>query len=212
MPQQSATTQPLNMIKNSNRGLNELPPNFHKSSLSAAMHYHAHEGELAYSFLALSKISFMKIISPLFTHGAPVPQKFTCLGANINPPLLIEDVPEQAKALVLIFEDADATPKAWTHWMLFDIPPTIKEITENEIPAGAKEGLANNHTFGYEGPCPKYFTGTHHYWFRLYALDTALGLPAATEREEIEQKMQPHIIATAMLSIVCTAQETVITE
>jgi Raf kinase inhibitor-like YbhB/YbcL family protein len=141
-----------------------------------------------------------------------MPERFTCLGSNVNPPLQIEDVPEEAKSLVLIFEDINATPKAWTHWMLFDIPAGTKEIRENQIPAGAKEGLANNHTFGYEGPCPKYFTGTHHYWFRLYALDKVLGLPAETEREEIEKEIASHIITTATLSIVCTAAETVVSQ
>ena len=98
-------------------------------------------------------------------------------------------------------------PKPWTHWILFNIPVTTGIIKEGSIPKGAVEGLANNHSFGYEGPCPKYFKGTHHYWFRLYALDSQLDLPAATEREEIEEKMKDHIIEKAELLGLCTAPE-----
>lgn len=151
----------------------------------------------------------MEIKSSLFNHGEAIPKNNTCLGPNINPPLQFENVPPQAESLVLIFEDVDATPKAWTHWMLFDIPSTTKEVSEGKIPEGATEGLANNHSFGYEGPCPKYFKGTHHYWFRLYALDAKLNLPAATEREEVERLMQDHVIAKAELLGLCTAPENI---
>jgi Raf kinase inhibitor-like YbhB/YbcL family protein len=149
----------------------------------------------------------MEITSPLFKHGEHIPKLFTCLDRNINPPLNFSDVPHNAKSFVLIFEDVDATPKPWTHWMIFDIPPETLEVTEGTIPRGATEGLANNHSFGYEGPCPKYFKGTHHYWFRLFALDTKLNLPAATEREEIEEKMKTHLITKAELLGLCTAPE-----
>ena len=151
----------------------------------------------------------MKITSPLFQYGEDVPQPNTCLGTNINPPLSFENVPDNTQSLVLIFEDVDATPKPWTHWMLFNIPVTTKQIEQGKIPEGATEGLANNHSFGYEGPCPKYFKGTHHYWFRLYALDTVLHLPAATEREDVETAMQQHIIAKAELLGLCTAPENI---
>ena len=149
----------------------------------------------------------MELKSPLFKHGEIIPEYYTCLGPNISPPLQIEDIPLNAKSLVLVFEDVDATPKPWTHWILFNIPVTTGIIKEGSIPKGAVEGLANNHSFGYEGPCPKYFKGTHHYWFRLYALDSQLDLPAATEREEIEEKMKDHIIEKAELLGLCTAPE-----
>ena len=149
----------------------------------------------------------MELKSPLFKHGEIIPEYYTCLGPNISPPLQIEDVPLNAESLVLVFEDADATPRPWTHWMLFNIPASTGIIKEGSIPRGAVESLANNHSFGYEGPCPKYFKGTHHYWFRIYALDTQLDLPAATEREEIEEKMKDHIIEKAELLGLCTAPE-----
>jgi len=148
-------------------------------------------------------------IKSTFEESQDIPKPNTCLGENINPPLEFEGIPAGTKSLVLIFEDVDASPKPWTHWMLFNIPPTVTKIEEGAIPPGATEGLANNHSFGYEGPCPRYFKGTHHYWFRLYALDTILDLPKASEREDVEAKMQGHILEKAELLGLCTASETI---
>lgn len=142
-----------------------------------------------------------------FEHNTEIPQPYTCLGPNISFPLQFEEIPDGTKSLALIFEDVDAAPKAWTHWMVFNIPPSTVNVPENTIPEGGLEGLANNHSFGYEGPCPKYFKGTHHYWLRLYALDIMLDLPKASEREEVEEKMQGHILAQAELLGLCTAPE-----
>jgi len=149
----------------------------------------------------------MEITSALFKHGEHIPKLFTCLDRNINPPLNFAVVPPKTKSLVLIFEDVDAAPKPWIHWILFDIPPETTELTEGTVPPGATEGLANNHSFGYEGPCPKYFKDTHHYWFRLYALDTKLNLPPVTEREEVEEKMKAHVIGKAEMLVSCSAPE-----
>lgn len=145
------------------------------------------------------------ILRSTFVNGQEIPLINTCMGPNINPPLFFDEVPEEAKSLVLIFEDIDAIP-IWTHWMLFNIPPTTTEIMEKSIPEGAVEGLSNNHTFGYEGPCPKYFEGIHHYWFRLFALDTVLDLPPNSEREEVEEKMRDHVIAKAYLGGICNSK------
>ncbi|MBC8034686.1 MAG: YbhB/YbcL family Raf kinase inhibitor-like protein [Chitinophagaceae bacterium] len=150
----------------------------------------------------------MQIKSSEFTYGQDMPEKYTCLGSNINPPLQLVDIPSAARSLILIFEDVDATPKPWTHWMLFNIPTGVTAITEGGIPEGATEGLANNNSFGYEGPCPKYFKGTHHYWFRLYALDNILELPAASKREDVENAMQAHVLEKAELLALCAAPVT----
>src|SRR5690242_3198491 len=109
-------------------------------------------------------------ITSVFDPGESIPRPYTCLGENSSPPLQFRDLPEGTESLVLIFEDVDATPGPWTHWMVFDIPSTTRYTEAGAIPEGGTEGLANNHSFGYEGPCPKYFKGTHHYWLRLYAL------------------------------------------
>jgi Raf kinase inhibitor-like YbhB/YbcL family protein len=141
----------------------------------------------------------MEIKSPAFEHGGIVPEKYTCFGPNINPPLQFEDLPYGTESLVLIFEDIDAKPKPWTHWMLVNIPASTKDVAEGQVPYGATESLCNNHEYGYQGPCGKYFKGTHHYWFRLYALNKKLDLPPAIEREDVEVKIKDHIIAKAEL-------------
>lgn len=146
----------------------------------------------------------MQILS-VFNQDEAIPRHHTCLGPNLSPPLEFRDIPAGTASLVLIIEDIDASPKPWTHWLVFNIPPATTMVDEGEIPDGATEGLANNHTFGYEGPCPKYFTGTHHYWFRLYALDLVLDLPPESEREEVEEKMKGHIIEEAVLTGSCTS-------
>jgi Raf kinase inhibitor-like YbhB/YbcL family protein len=145
----------------------------------------------------------MKIISA-FEHGQEIPRPYTCLGPNISPPFTFEDLPQGTESLVLIIEDVDATPKAWTHWMVFNIPAVSANTAEGSVPAGGVEGLCNNHTFGYEGPCPRYFQGTHHYWFRAFAIDTMLDLPAASEREDVEKAMEGHVLGQADLLGLCT--------
>lgn len=147
------------------------------------------------------------IIRSTFGINQEIPKLNTCMGSNINPPLFFDEVPEDAKSLVLIFEDMDAIPIS-TNWLLFNIPPTTTEIKEGAKPEEAIEGLSSNHSFGYEGPCPKHFEGIHHYWFRLYALDIVLDLPASTEREVVEQQMEDHVIAKAYLQGICNSKST----
>jgi Raf kinase inhibitor-like YbhB/YbcL family protein len=144
------------------------------------------------------------IIKSAFEHQQEIPVVYTCLGKNISPPLTFEELPEGTMSLVLIFEDVDATPKPWVHWLVFNIPATTQEVPEGTIPENGVEALANNHSFGYEGPCPRYFQGTHHYWFTVYALDIMLDLPKDSEREDIEEKMQGHILDKAELLGLCT--------
>ena len=151
----------------------------------------------------LNKSFSMKITST-FKHNQEIPVTYTCLGPNISPPLQFEELPEGTESLVLIFEDVDATPKPWVHWMVFNIPASTTQVSEGTIPEGSTEGLANNHSFGYEGPCPRYFHGTHHYWFTLYALDIMLDLPKESEREDVEEKMKGHILEKAELLGLCT--------
>src|SRR5690242_5748606 len=101
----------------------------------------------------------MNIFSPDFQNNTEVPKEYTCLGPNVNPPLTFADVPKGAKSLVLILEDSDATPKPWIHWLVFNISLKTTELKRNSIPEGGTPGICNGGTFGYEGPCPIYFTG-----------------------------------------------------
>ncbi len=144
-------------------------------------------------------------LKSVFENNREIPGLYTCLGANISPPFTFEDIPGGTKSLVLIVEDSDATPAPWTHWLVYNIPPDTKSVEEDRIPTGGTEGLANDHSFGYEGPCPKYFEGTHHYRFSLFALDKQLDLTAESEKEDVKKAMQGHIIGETALIGLCTS-------
>ncbi|KKS96334.1 MAG: YbhB and YbcL [Candidatus Gottesmanbacteria bacterium GW2011_GWA2_43_14] len=140
----------------------------------------------------------MIITSNAFSDSGVIPEKYTCEGTNISPPLEFNDLPAESKSLVLIVEDWDAAAKPWVHWLVFNIPPTTNSVTEGQKPQGGVEGLANGGTFGYEGPCPP--QGNHHYQFKLYALDVVLKLPKEVDRRQILSAMQGKILAEAILS------------
>lgn len=140
----------------------------------------------------------MKILSPAFAGNHEIPIEYTCDGDNINPPLVTEDVPREAKSLVLIVDDPDVAEGVFTHWVVWNINSKIEEIGEGEVPEGGVEGINNAGERGYMGPCPPY--GTHHYIFHLYALDSLLSLPGSTGRDEVEDQMSGHVIAEAQLT------------
>src|SRR5437762_3345875 len=121
----------------------------------------------------------LELTCPEFKNGESIPQKYTCDGPNISPPLHIKKVPLNAKSLVLIIEDPSSTIP-WVHWLVFNIPPSATEFKENNIPEGATEGLCNGNTFGYEGPCPP--ENKHTYEFQLYALDIVLELKPESDK------------------------------
>jgi Raf kinase inhibitor-like YbhB/YbcL family protein len=98
---------------------------------------------------------------------------------------------------VLVVEDPDAPTKVFTHWLVYDIPPSTQHIAEHAVPPGSREGVNDFGTRGYKGPCPP--SGTHRYFFRLFALDTGLGLPEGTIKGEVQTKMKGHVIASAEL-------------
>lgn len=140
----------------------------------------------------------MKITSPDFENNKEIPSKYTCDGENVNPPLKFEEIPNQAKSLILIVDDPDAPGKTWVHWILFNISPTTEKINENSVPEGALGGITDFGNALYGGPCPP--SGTHRYFFKLYALDSnELDLGGAVLKDELERKMQGHIIEQAEL-------------
>jgi Raf kinase inhibitor-like YbhB/YbcL family protein len=150
----------------------------------------------------------MFISSPAFPGDTHVPTAYTCNGENINPPLEFGDIPPQTKSLVLIVEDRDAAPDAWVHWLVFNIPTTTTSVPAGHIPEGGTEGIANGGTHGYEGPCSKYFSGTHHYFFQLLAIDTLLDLPATADKKQVVASMQGHIVGSATLLGLCEGTKT----
>jgi Raf kinase inhibitor-like YbhB/YbcL family protein len=137
----------------------------------------------------------MRLSSPEFASGAPIPPRFTCEGNDINPALRIENVPAGTKTLALILEDPDASRGTWVHWLVYDIPVTIW-IDEDSVPG--TQGRNDYGVTGYRGPCPP--SGTHRYVFTLYALDTELGLDEGVAQAALARAMQTHILATAELS------------
>ena len=136
----------------------------------------------------------MKITSPDFENGKSIPTKFTCEGDDINPTLIIEGIPNEAKSLALIVDDPDAPGRIWVHWVVYDMP-IIGRIGENSVPG--KEGMTDFGKKGYGGPCPP--SGTHRYFFKIYALDKALNLNEGIRKPDLEKAMQGHILDKAEL-------------
>jgi len=141
--------------------------------------------------------SSMHITSSAFAHKEPIPSKYTCDGEDVSPPLVFADVPNDAKSLVLINDDPDAPRGTWVHWTMWNIDPTVREVPENTVPPASVEGTTSFGKPGYGGPCPP--SGTHRYFFKLYALDTLLDLAPETDAATLEKAMDGHILAQAEL-------------
>lgn len=133
----------------------------------------------------------MQLTSPAFSHNQPLPAKYTCDGNEISPPLIFESVPVNAKSLVLILNDPDASSGDFVHWVIFNIPPDVKEIDEGQTPPGvvAKNTLGTN---AYVSPCPP--TGEHHYTFKLYALDAMIDLTPSSTKDDVLDAIRPHVM------------------
>jgi Raf kinase inhibitor-like YbhB/YbcL family protein len=145
----------------------------------------------------------IQITSPAFTEGNPIPQKYTCDSVDISPPLAWTGIPTQAKSLALIVDDPDAPIGVWVHWLVFDMPPNLNGLLEGiaKTPTVAgigTQGITDFRKPGYGGPCPPKGK-PHRYFFRLYALDSPLNLPAETKRAEVDKAMQGHILSTGQL-------------
>jgi Raf kinase inhibitor-like YbhB/YbcL family protein len=139
-----------------------------------------------------AKTDGLMISSPVFENNGLIPGKYTCEGKNVNPELFIGNIPPAAKSFALIVDDPDAPTGTWVHWVVWNIPPATKEIRENSLPSGASEGLNDFRRHEYRGPCPP--SGTHRYFFTLYALDTLLNLPPNATKTDLEKAMAGHVI------------------
>lgn len=137
----------------------------------------------------------MKITSPAFENNSNIPSKFTCEGQDINPPLIIDNIPDGTKSLALISDDPDAPMKTWVHWVVYDIQPT-GIIEEDSIPG--RQGINDFGRRDWGGPCPP--SGTHRYYFKIYALDKMLGLPEGIDKKALEKAMEGHILDKAELT------------
>jgi Raf kinase inhibitor-like YbhB/YbcL family protein len=137
----------------------------------------------------------MRISSPAFEDEGDIPALYTCDGDRISPPLVFEDVPEDAVSLVLLVDDPDAPAGTWDHWVAYDIEPV------GEVPAGVTSlGTAGTNSWGrtgYGAPCPP--NGTHRYFFQLYALDRWLGWEEGVDKTSVLDFIHDHVIAEASL-------------
>jgi len=141
----------------------------------------------------------MKLESSSFENNGKIPSKFTCEGENINPALIISEVPEDVKSFALIMDDPDVPKEVrpeqmWVHWVVFNIHSETREIKEDSNPGIFGKGDYPDMKYG--GPCPpkQYQPSEHRYFFKLYALNIELDLQEGATKEEIENKMQKHII------------------
>ncbi len=137
----------------------------------------------------------MKIISPAFSHEGTIPSKYTCDGTNVSPSLHISEVPGGTRSLALLVEDPDAPGGTFIHWVVYNIPLTVEAVHENTEPGVVGRNDFNKTVYG--GPCPP--SGTHRYFFKLYALDAELDLTPGRSKQELEKAMEGHIVATAEL-------------
>ena len=136
----------------------------------------------------------MQLTSPEFDNNKLIPPRFTCEGEDINPPLVMGNISQGAKTLALILDDPDAPMGTFVHWVAYDIP-VVSRIDEDSAPG--VQGVNDFGKIGYGGPCPP--SGTHRYFFKLYALGTHLGLKKGINKETLEKAMQGHIVEKAEL-------------
>ncbi len=138
----------------------------------------------------------MQLSSSVFVVDTLIPAKYTCQGDDINPPLTIIGVPPTTASLALIMHDPDAPiAGGFTHWVVYDIPPSLTEIPEKTQAIGTA-GVNSAGKTSYSGPCPA--TGRHHYSFKIYALDTKVDT-AGLDKTKLEANMDGHILAQAEL-------------
>ncbi len=151
----------------------------------------------------------IQLKSSAFEAGAAIPKKYTEDGDDVSPPLAWDNVPAGTKELALICDDPDAPSKdPWVHWVLYKLPSDVRELPEGvatdeklDSPPGALQGInswTSGRTVGYRGPAPP--SGTHHYHFRLYALDSPLKLEAKANKAAVLRAMKGHILAEGELA------------
>lgn len=145
----------------------------------------------------------IEVTSPAFRDGGSIPPKYTCDGQDVSPPLKWNSIPEGAKSIALIVDDPDAPRGDWVHWVVYDLPPSLRELPER-VPVGEKvlgnggrQGVNDYGKVGYGGPCPP--SGTHRYFFRVYALDHELALQPGATKAQLLKSMEGHVLGQGQL-------------
>jgi len=144
----------------------------------------------------------IKLTSAAFKEGESIPHQYTCDGVNVSPPLEWGGVPKSAKTVAMIADDPDAPSGTWVHWIVYNLPAENIGMVENlpageNLKAGGLQGKNDFGNIGYGGPCPP--SGTHRYFFKIYALDGELPLKAGATKPEVEKAMEGHIVAQGQL-------------
>lgn len=145
----------------------------------------------------VSSMAALQITSPAFQNNGNIPRQYTCDGKDINPPLVIENVPKGTKSIAVIVDDPDAPVGVWVHWVLWNIDSNTKEIKENAVPQGAVEGMNDFKRHAYGGPCPP--SGTHRYFFKVYALDTMLDISPNSQKSALKKAMKGHVLTEGQI-------------
>jgi Raf kinase inhibitor-like YbhB/YbcL family protein len=146
----------------------------------------------------------LELTSDAFVNGQAIPAKYSCVGRNISPALAWTEPPAGTQSFALIADDPDAPFGTWVHWVLFNIPADRRAL-EEDLPLSGKNadpeaiyvGRNSSGNTRYDGPCPP--SGTHRYYFKLYALDTTINLLPGATKEQVLDEMDGHILAQAEL-------------
>ena len=139
----------------------------------------------------------LTLTSDAFANGQSIPAKYSCVGKNTSPALAWEVPPSGTKSFALIVDDPDAPMGTWVHWVLFNIPAGTRGLQESGQTSGMSAGKNSSGNTHYDGPCPP--SGTHRYFFKLYALDSSLSLSPGATKEQLLNSMKGHILAQGEL-------------
>lgn len=147
----------------------------------------------------------LDLTSPAFGQGSTLPAKYTCSGEGISPPLEWADIPEGTESFILICLDPDAPSGMFSHWVVFNLPPSENSLDEGQpseenLASGALQGVNDYGDIGYGAPCPP-AGPAHRYFFRLYAVDSMLDLQAGASRQEVMDRIQNHTLGSSELMV-----------
>ena len=168
-------------------------------------------GLMIYAFFSMSstksvqrkEVKQMTILSA-FKDGDFIPKKYACEGQDVNPEIVVSNVPEGAKTIAIICEDPDAPIGTFVHWVLWNfpvngssvkIPEGIRKV--EKLPDGTMQGYNDFGKIGYNGPCPPKGHGVHHYHFKVYAVNNVLELKGKITKKELEKALSGKILAQA---------------
>ena len=153
---------------------------------------------------AKDAVPALELTSPAFENGGKIPAKYTCDGKDVSPPLKLGPAPAGTKSIALVMDDPDAPGRTWVHWVLLNLPPKTRELPEampkkKTLENGAAHGTSSwgSRKQGYGGPCPP--SGTHRYFFKVYALDKVIERNVRTTKVQLLKAMKDHILAQGEL-------------